>query len=64
VRKLVMRHLDTSRTLSQQKDRLLVEKVIKKAQSESATFVKYEGGWAVRDMMAQFMRNRSAKERR
>ncbi|KIJ04355.1 hypothetical protein PAXINDRAFT_22357 [Paxillus involutus ATCC 200175] len=63
VRKLVIKYLDSSRTLSQQKDRLLVEKIIKKAQSQSEKFMEYEGGWVVCDMMAQFLRNWSAKER-
>ncbi|KAG8215158.1 hypothetical protein J3R82DRAFT_8657 [Butyriboletus roseoflavus] len=55
VRKLTMKYLDTSRSLSQQKDKLLVEKIIRK---------QYEGGWPIRDMIRQYLSNRSAKERR
>lgn len=84
VRKLVVKYLDTSRTLSQQQDQFLVEKVIRKvifcqylgaymrhlplcltqAQLECDELMKYEGGWAVRDMMAQFLRNHTANERK
>ncbi|KIK77734.1 hypothetical protein PAXRUDRAFT_165864 [Paxillus rubicundulus Ve08.2h10] len=63
VRKLAMQYLNTSCMLTQQKDKLLVEKVIRKAQVQWPDLVPYEGGWAVRDILAQFLRNRSGKER-
>ncbi|KIK73812.1 hypothetical protein PAXRUDRAFT_177429 [Paxillus rubicundulus Ve08.2h10] len=55
VQKLAMQYLNTSCTLTQQKDKLLVEKVIRKAQVKWPDLVPYEGGWAVPDILAQFL---------
>ncbi|KAF8835728.1 hypothetical protein BDN67DRAFT_984425 [Paxillus ammoniavirescens] len=61
VRKLAMQYLNTSCMLTQQKDKLLVEKVVRKVQWPD--LVPYEGGWAVCDILVQFLQNRSGKER-
>ncbi|KAG8217061.1 hypothetical protein J3R82DRAFT_5056 [Butyriboletus roseoflavus] len=64
IRKLVTKHLDTSLTLTQQKNKLLIEQIVLKAQSKSCTLRRYKGGWAIHDMIAQFLRNRSACEQK
>ncbi|KAI6046982.1 hypothetical protein EDC04DRAFT_2625965 [Pisolithus marmoratus] len=63
IRKLAKRRLDTSRTLTQQKNGLMVEEVVFQAQVECKIFRKYENAWPVRDLLAQYLRNRSRKEK-
>ncbi|KIM62432.1 hypothetical protein SCLCIDRAFT_24969 [Scleroderma citrinum Foug A] len=62
VRQLVYRYLDTSHSLAHQTNKLLVEKVIQKAQAGSDILMQCEGGWAVHDLIAQVLKNRSAAE--
>ncbi|KIM58082.1 hypothetical protein SCLCIDRAFT_129117, partial [Scleroderma citrinum Foug A] len=62
VQQLVYQHLDTSHALAHQADKLLVEKVIRKAQSKSDILMQCEGSWAVRDLIAQVLKNRSSSE--
>ncbi|KAI6154670.1 hypothetical protein BKA82DRAFT_35637 [Pisolithus tinctorius] len=64
IRKLANRKLDTSRTITQQKNKLLVEKVIFQAQLEYKIFQKYENAWPVRDLLAQYLRNSSQLEKK
>ncbi|KAI6137738.1 hypothetical protein BKA82DRAFT_93873, partial [Pisolithus tinctorius] len=64
IRKLANRKLDTSRTIMQQKNKLLVKKVIFQAQLEYKIFQKYENAWPVRDLLAQYLRNSSQLEKK
>ncbi|KAG8212887.1 hypothetical protein J3R82DRAFT_11223 [Butyriboletus roseoflavus] len=59
---LVAWYLDVTCTLSQQPDKMLVEKVIARARSQNPILKQYEGGWAIRDIMAQYLHNWAAKE--
>ncbi|KIO02151.1 hypothetical protein M404DRAFT_9907 [Pisolithus tinctorius Marx 270] len=62
--KLVYRYLDTSHSLSHQSDKLLVEKVIRRAQAESEILMRCEGGWGAHALIAQVLKNQSTSERR
>ncbi|KAI9569694.1 hypothetical protein HD554DRAFT_505611 [Boletus coccyginus] len=64
IRDLTIKYLDLSLPLSRQPDKLLVEEVIIKAQSMCPVLQQYEGGWATRDLMGQFLRNTTAYDRR
>ncbi|KAG6369826.1 hypothetical protein JVT61DRAFT_13449 [Boletus reticuloceps] len=64
VRNLVVQHLDITLPLSRQKDRSLIEQVVIKARKDVPFLERYEGGWATRDMMSQYLRNRSGRTRR
>ncbi|KAI6145080.1 hypothetical protein BKA82DRAFT_147474, partial [Pisolithus tinctorius] len=64
IRKLANQKLDTSRTIMQQKNKLLVEKVIFQAQLEYRILQKYENAWPVRDLLAQYLCNSSQLEKK
>ncbi|KAI9463457.1 hypothetical protein HD554DRAFT_2283600 [Boletus coccyginus] len=63
IRTLVIKYLDITVPLSRQPNRLLVEKVIIKAQSVCPELQQYEGAWAVRNIMGQYLRNRTTQDR-
>ncbi|KAH0834780.1 hypothetical protein J3R83DRAFT_10381 [Lanmaoa asiatica] len=78
IRQLVIKHFDTSLPLSKQ-NKWLVEKVIIKASLTNSSIyasiyasahgkapflTRFEGSWATRAIMAQYLRNRSARERK
>ncbi|KAI5988846.1 hypothetical protein F5J12DRAFT_898092 [Pisolithus orientalis] len=62
--KLVYRYLDTSHLLSHQSDKLLVEKVIQRAQAESEILMQCEGGCGACALIAQVLENQSTSEQR
>ncbi|KAH0828634.1 hypothetical protein J3R83DRAFT_2978 [Lanmaoa asiatica] len=64
VQKAACKYLDTNQSLSQQKDALLVEKVIRDIQLKNDYLMRFEKGWPVRDMLAQYLRNIRQRERR
>ncbi|KAI5983265.1 hypothetical protein EDC04DRAFT_2915068 [Pisolithus marmoratus] len=64
IHKLVNWKLDTSRTITWQKNKLLVEKVLFQAQMEYKIFRKYENAWPTWDLLAQYLRNSSQQERK
>ncbi|KAL4078997.1 hypothetical protein J3A83DRAFT_4367717 [Scleroderma citrinum] len=60
--KLTYQYLDTSHSLTHQSDKLLVKKVIQKAQSKSDILMCCEGGWGAHDLIAQVLKNRLTAE--
>ncbi|KAL4072413.1 hypothetical protein V8B97DRAFT_1917195 [Scleroderma yunnanense] len=60
--KLTYQYLDTSHLLAHQTDKLLVKKVIRKAQSELDILMHCEGGWGAHDLIPQRMRVKSDDE--
>ncbi|KAI6125244.1 hypothetical protein EV401DRAFT_2068316 [Pisolithus croceorrhizus] len=64
IRKLANRKLDTSRTLTQQKNGSMVEKVISQARLKYKIFQKYENAWPARDMLAQYLRSSSQQKKK
>ncbi|KAI6138527.1 hypothetical protein BKA82DRAFT_25367 [Pisolithus tinctorius] len=64
IHKLTNQKLDTSRMITQQKNKLLIEKVIFQAQLEYKIFQKYENTWPVRDLLAQYLCNSSQLEKK
>ncbi|KAI6138954.1 hypothetical protein BKA82DRAFT_9344 [Pisolithus tinctorius] len=62
--KLVYRYLDTSCLLSHQSNKLLVKKVIQRAQAESEILMQCEGGWGAHALIAQVLKNWSTSEQR
>ncbi|KAG2110104.1 hypothetical protein DEU56DRAFT_905607 [Suillus clintonianus] len=59
VHMLADRYLKDNVTISGQ-DKLLVQNIMRKAQSTSRTLQKFDQGWPVYDMLAQYLRNRNA----
>ncbi|KAG1847214.1 hypothetical protein F4604DRAFT_1936020 [Suillus subluteus] len=60
---LADRYLKENVTISGQ-DKFLVQNVIRKAQSTSCTLQKFDQGWPIYDMLAQYLRNRSAYKKK
>ncbi|KAF8553871.1 hypothetical protein OG21DRAFT_1497436 [Imleria badia] len=61
IRELAIKYLDTSRTITRQKSRLAVEKVIREAQMQSKLLRKHVDGWGARALLAQYLRNSSQR---
>ncbi|KAG6380096.1 hypothetical protein JVT61DRAFT_8181 [Boletus reticuloceps] len=63
IRTLVAKYLDVNLPMSKQPNKLLIDKVVIMAQTQFPKLKDYEGNWATRDIMAQYLRNRSSRER-
>ncbi|KAF8441733.1 hypothetical protein L210DRAFT_1061341, partial [Boletus edulis BED1] len=56
-------YLDVNLPMSKQPNKLMIDQVVIKAQTQFPKLKDYEGNWATRDIMAQYLRNRSSRER-